>query len=98
MQITLPIDALKYFAERYPIRRLAIFGSVLRDDFNAESDIDILVEFQPDAQIGFFKMYDLEQELTTLIGRRVDLRTPHELSRHFRDEVLREAVVIYESA
>lgn len=94
----LPIEQLKDFATQHPIHRLAIFGSVLRDDFSTESDVDILVEFLPDAKIGFFKMIDMERELTQILGRRVDLRTPQELSAHFRAEVLQEAMVIYESA
>jgi uncharacterized protein len=94
----LPIQHLKHFAERHPVQRLAVFGSVLREDFSAASDVDILIEFKPDASIGFFKMYDLEQELTQIIGRQVDLRTPNELSQHFRDAVIGEALLIYESA
>lgn len=84
------------FCKRNHIRKLAFFGSVLRDDFRPDSDIDILVEFDPDAHIGFIAMAGMEIELSEMIGRKVDLRTPRELSRYFRNEVLAEAEVQYE--
>ncbi|MBZ5727550.1 MAG: nucleotidyltransferase domain-containing protein [Acidobacteriia bacterium] len=78
------------------IRKLALFGSVLTDRFSPSSDIDVLVEFQPDAHVGFFRLADIESELSLLLdGRKVDLRTPMDLSRHFREEVVRDAVVVY---
>ena len=75
---------------------LALFGSVLRDDFNDESDVDMLVEFIPGSRIGYFELVGMEIELTELVGRKVDLRTPQELSRHFRQQVIDEAELIYE--
>lgn len=80
---------------RYDVRRLSFFGSVLRDDFSAHSDVDVLVEFLPQARIGMFGLARMERELSEMIGRTVDLRTPAELSRYFRDEVLAEAVTEY---
>lgn len=85
------------FCRRNHIRRLALFGSVLRPDFRADSDVDILVEFEPGHTPGlaFFRM---QQELSELLGREVDLNTPACLSRYFRDEVLGEAEVLYVAA
>ena len=81
---------------RHRIRRLALFGSVLRPDFGPESDVDVLVEFEPEAAIGFFGLARLERELSALLGgRRVDLRTPQDLSRYFRNSVVDHAYVIH---
>jgi len=82
------------FCRRNHIRRLAFFGSILRDDFTPQSDVDVLVEFEPGKVPGlaFFRM---ERELSELLGRKVDLNTPNFLSRYFRDEVLAEAQVQY---
>ncbi len=85
------------FCKRNHIRRLAFFGSVLRDDFTPDSDIDILVDLDHTYPTGFLKMAQMEIELSEMIGRKVDLRTPKELSRYFRDEVLAEAEVHYEA-
>ncbi|MFC1713686.1 nucleotidyltransferase family protein [Candidatus Poribacteria bacterium] len=84
------------FCKRNHIRRLAFFGSVLRDDFTPDSDVDILVELDHTYPTGFLKMAQMEIELSEMIGRKLDLRTPKELSRYFRDEVLAEAEVHYE--
>jgi hypothetical protein len=94
---SLAVDKQKLaeFARRNRIRRLALFGSVLREDFRPDSDVDVLVEFEPDARIGLLGMAALEMELSELLGRKVDLRTPQELSRYFREDVLREAEVQY---
>jgi len=87
------------FCRRHRIRKLSLFGSLLRDDFGPKSDVDVLVEFEPDARVGFFKLYDLEQELSQLFGgRRIDINTPNSLSKYFRDEVLAEAEVFYVQA
>lgn len=91
----LPEDAIAAFCQRHHIRRLAIFGSVLRSDFRPESDIDVLVEFEPEHIPGLFGMARLERELSLLLGHTVDLRTPEDLSRYFRDDVLRDAEVCY---
>src|SRR5436190_24152456 len=91
-------DALAELCRRRGIRRLSLFGSVLKGTDRPDSDIDLLVEFEPDARPSYLDLADIEQELSCLMaGKRVDLRTPPELSRYFRDEVLREAEVQYES-
>jgi len=84
------------FCKRNHIKKLALFGSILRDDFRPDSDIDVLVTFDRSVPIGLFEIIGMEMELTEMIGRKVDLRTPNELSDYFRDEVLSEAEVQYE--
>ena len=92
----LPKEQIAEFCRRRHIRRLAVFGSALRSDFNESSDIDILVEFEPEHIPGLFGMARMERELSALLGgRKVDLRTPEDLSRYFRQEVLNEAEVQY---
>jgi len=94
--ITVDRSRLAEFCRRHHIRRLALFGSALREDFSEESDVDILVEFEPGHTPGLLGMARLERELSHILGgRKVDLRTPEDLSRYFRDEVLREAEVQY---
>jgi predicted nucleotidyltransferase len=80
-------DVIEEFCLRNHIRKLSLFGSVLREDFGPESDVDILVEFEPDAHIGL-GICRMARELSEMLGRRVDLRTPAELSRYFRQRVL----------
>jgi predicted nucleotidyltransferase len=85
------------FCEKNQIRKFAFYGSVLRDDFGPESDIDVLVELEPNHTIGLFKMAQMEIDLSEVMGgRKVDLRTPQDLSKYFRDKVIAEAVVQYE--
>ena len=84
------------FCRRNHIRKLSLFGSVLRDDFGPESDVDVLVEFEAGHVPGFFRLFDMEEELSSLLGgRKVDLRTPEDLSRYFRDEVVAHSWVQY---
>jgi predicted nucleotidyltransferase len=84
------------FCRRHHIQKLALFGSVLRDDFKPDSDIDILVEFEPGQTPSFFRLFDMEEELSFLFnGRKVDLRTPEDLSQYFRDDVIANAEVHY---
>lgn len=87
--------ALAAFARRYGIARLALFGSVLRGDFDDNSDVDILVEFEPNHIPGLFALAAMERELEATIGRAVDLRTYHDLSRYFRDDVVASSRVVY---
>lgn len=94
-RIDVPRERVAEFCRRHRVRRLALFGSVLRDDFRDDSDVDVLVEFDPDARVGLFSLVQMEQELTELLGRTVDLRTPGELSRYFRDEVRTGAEILY---
>ena len=88
-------ERIATFCRRHHIRRLSFFGSVLRDDFRPDSDVDVLVEFEPDHTASLLGMAGLELELTELLGRQVDLRTPAELSRYFRDEVMQTSEVQY---
>ena len=84
------------FCRRHYIRRLAIFGSALQDDFGPDSDVDVLVDFVPGHTSGFFGLFDIEEELSALFGgRKVDMRTPQDLSRYFRQEVVATAEVQY---
>lgn len=83
------------FCEANHINRLSLYGSVLRDDFGQDSDIDMLIEFEPGSKVGLFKMARIENELSEILGRKVDLRTPAELSRYFRQDVLESARVEY---
>jgi predicted nucleotidyltransferase len=83
------------FCKRNHIRRLSLFGSFLHNDFRPDSDVDFLVEFEPEHIPGFIRLAGMENELSTMIGRKVDLRTPQELSRYFRQEVLDSAEVQY---
>jgi hypothetical protein len=94
--IVVPRDEIAEFCQRNHIRRLHLFGSALRDDFRPDSDVDVLVEFEPGHVPGFFRLFDMEMELSALFsGRKVDLRTPQDLSRYFRDEVLATAELHY---
>jgi len=95
--ICLPKDQIADFCRRHHIRRLALFGSVLRDDFGPESDLDVLVEFAPGHTPGF-AFIAMQDELSALLGRKVDLNTPQCLSRYIRDEVVAESEVQYAEA
>ncbi len=95
-QVSVSKDALAAFCRQHGIKRLAVFGSALGEDFGPESDVDVLVEFQPDRIPGLFGVAGMELALSELFsGRRVDLRTPEDLSRYFRQAVLDEAEVQY---
>lgn len=94
-----PPQKLAEFCRKHHIRKLALFGSVLRDDFRPDSDVDVLVEFEPGHVPGLFGLADTEAQLSALAGgRKVDVRTAAELSRYFRDRVVREAKVQYAAA
>jgi uncharacterized protein len=93
-QITFPGDRIAEFCRRHHIKKLAIFGSVLRADFRDDSDIDILVEFDI-GQVPGLAFFAMEEELSKILGRKVDLNTPQFLSKYFRDQVMKEAVVQY---
>jgi predicted nucleotidyltransferase len=96
VRISIPRGEIAAFCRRNHIRKLSLFGSVLRDNFGPESDVDMLVEFEPGARISLFDMAALEIELAELVGRKVDLRTPEELSRYFRQQVIETAERLYE--
>jgi len=94
--IPIPKEQLAAFCRSHHIRRLAIFGSALRADLSPESDIDLLVEFELEHIPGLLGMAHMERELSALLGgRKVDLRTPEDLSRYFRQRLLEEAEVQY---
>ena len=94
--ITIPKDEIAEFCHRHHIRKLSLFGSVLREDFRPESDIDVLVEFEPGKVPGLIRLAGMEMELSQIFdGRPVDLNTPKCLSGYFREEVLAEAEVQY---
>ena len=97
-RIAIPNEAIPDFCRRNHIRKLALFGSVLRDDFGPDSDVDILVEFEPGRCVGFIRLGMIEEELSELLGRKVDLNTAGLLSPYFRDEALSEAETIYVAA
>jgi predicted nucleotidyltransferase len=95
-EISISKDAVAAFCRQQGIQRLAIFGSALHGDLRPDSDIDVLVEFEPDRTPGLLGIARMERELSALLGRRrVDLRTLQDLSRHFRQRVLDEAEVQY---
>jgi predicted nucleotidyltransferase len=94
VKLKLPKQEIADFCRRHHIRKLAMFGSVLRDDFRSDSDVDVLVEFEPGHTPGL-AFFEMEQELSELLGRRVDLNTPQFLSPYFREKVLAEAEIQY---
>jgi len=96
-EIEIPEQLIAEFCRRHHVRRLCLFGSILRDDFRADSDVDVLVQFEPAATPGF-GFFGMQEELSALLGRRVDLHTSGFLSKYFRDQVLREAEVLYDAA
>ena len=96
-KIAIPKEEMAAFCRRHHIRRLALFGSVLRDDFTPESDVDVLVEFERGHTPGL-AFITIQDELSQLLGRKVDLNTPDCLSHYFRQEVLDEAEVLYDAA
>lgn len=94
--IDIPAEEIREFCQRHYIRKLSFFGSVLRDDFGSESDIDVLVEFEKDRVPGLIRLAGLEIELSQILGgRKVDINTPKCLSRYFRERVLSEAKAQY---
>ena len=98
IKISVNKQKLAEFCRRHGIKRLALFGSVLRDDFRPESDVDVLVEFEPGATPGLIRLAGMEIELTEMLGWKTDLRTAAELSRYFRQEVIETAEVQYDAA
>jgi predicted nucleotidyltransferase len=96
-RIPIPHQALAEFCRKNGIRRLALFGSVLREDFSPTSDVDVLVEFEPGTRTGL-RFFALERELSELLGRKVDLNTVGFLSPFFAEQVLEEARVLYVAA
>jgi hypothetical protein len=94
-QIKIPKKKIEDFCKKHHIRKLSLFGSVLRDDFRSDSDVDVLVEFDPNHIPGLIRLAGMEFELSEILGRTVDIRTAQDLSRYFRQEVLHSAEVQY---
>ena len=94
-KITVPQGKVADFCRLHQIRRLSLFGSVVGEAFGPESDVDVLVEFRPDARRGMLALAAMEQQLSEILGRKVDLHTPGFLSKYFRDKVLVEAELLY---
>jgi uncharacterized protein len=95
VHVEIPKEKIAAFCKRHHIRKLSVFGSVLRDDFRADSDVDVLVEFDPAHIPGLIRLAGMEFELGEILGRKVDIRTAQDLSRYFRQEVLSSAEVQY---
>ncbi len=95
LQVEVPQEALERLCQHYYVQRLALFGSVLREDFGPESDVDVLVEFEAGHTPGL-AFVRLQRELSELLGFRVDLHTYRSLSRYFRDEVVEQSQLLYE--
>ncbi|MBZ5625383.1 MAG: nucleotidyltransferase domain-containing protein [Acidobacteriia bacterium] len=95
-QIPVPQAEIAEYCRRAGIHKLSLFGSVLTSRFSDASDVDFLVEFEPDQQVGYLRLTAMERELSAIFGRKVDLRTPDELSRYFRDDVMKAARVQYD--
>lgn len=93
--VKIPEDRIAELCRRYKGARLSLFGSILHEDFDQASDIDFLVEFEPDARASLFELGGMLMELRALLGQEIDLRTPMDLSQHFRNDVLNEARTLY---
>lgn len=96
-RIPVPHEKIAAFCRAHHIRRLAFFGSVLRDDFRPDSDVDVLVEFEPGETPGL-AFFGIDEELGAILGRAVDLHTPAMLSKYYREKVIRESHVAYDVA
>ena len=96
--IDIPQEKIAEFCRHHHIRRLALFGSALRDDFTPDSDVDVLVEFKPGTRVGMIRLAGIELELGGILDRKVDMHTPGFISKYFRGKVLAEAVDHYVAA
>lgn len=94
-QVEIPMEALAEVCRRFHVRELALFGSALRDDFREDSDIDILVEYEPGVQVGLYEHFDLQVELERIFGRQIDLVSKRGLNVVIRDDVLLSSQVLY---
>ena len=96
LNLEIPKEKIAEFCKKNHIRKLSLFGSSVRRDFRSDSDIDILVEFEPDARVGLIKLAGLELELSKIFGRKVDLNTPGFINKYYREKVFSEAEVQYD--
>jgi uncharacterized protein len=94
-RLKIPPDVLKQFCRKHHIQRFAVFGSILDDSFTDKSDIDVLITFEKDCEPGFFRLAQIEQELSDILGRKADIRTSEDLSIYFREDIESRAVVQY---
>jgi predicted nucleotidyltransferase len=97
-RIEIPQEGIAEFCRQRHIRWLGLFGSVLRDDFRPESDVDVLIEFEPEQRYTYFTLAQIEDDLSTLLGRKVDLHVPKSLHPFLRDKVLGQAEALYDGA
>jgi len=95
LPITIDQEQLAAFCRKHHLTKLAFFGSVLTDRFGPDSDVDVLFEYDPNYVPSLFDVAGMEEELGAILGRKADMRTPRDLSRYFRDEVVRSALVQY---
>lgn len=93
--LAIDADAIRRFCQAHYIAELALFGSVIREDFGADSDVDVLVEFAPGRAASLFGLVDMQRELSAMLGRPVDLVSKRGLNRHFRERILRDREVLY---
>lgn len=98
LRIDIPHDRIAELCHRYHIRRLAFFGSVLRDDFRLDSDVDVLVEFEPDRRITYFTLAEIQDGLSAVLGRTADLHMPRMLHPLLRRKILADAEAAYVAA
>jgi predicted nucleotidyltransferase len=96
VEIAIPESTLAEFCQRYHVRKLSLFGSILRGDFRADSDVDVQIEFEAGKTVDFFTFIDMQDELSELLGYEIDLNTPKFLSRYFRDQVMANTRLLYE--
>jgi predicted nucleotidyltransferase len=94
-KIAISREKIAEFCRRHHIRKLSFFGSVISEHFTQDSDVDVLVEFEPGQVVGLIRLAGMELELSEILGRKVDMRTPADLSRYFREEVLSSAEIQY---
>lgn len=95
IHIAVDADTIAQFCSKHSIKRLAFFDSVLRDDFRPDSDVDVLVVFEEEREPGLMRLAGMERELSEILKRKADMRTPEDLSRYFRDEVVANAETQY---
>lgn len=93
--LALDIEPVRELCRRYQVRELALFGSAVREDFSATSDVDVLVEFEPDAEVGFITLSRMQRELSAILHRRVDLVPKNGLKPQIRESVLSSAEILY---
>jgi len=95
-EFRLPLEAIRAYCRQRPIKRLLLFGSALREDFTQDSDIDLLVEYAPEAELDAYEIFRQQEDFSEIIGRPVDLGEPHSLKPYIRQEVIESAELIYD--